>query len=173
MENLLIEIKTKVDYETYRNFIRFLLHRGKRYKILFVTLCPILALLLLIMGIPIQDSIPLCVLMVIFIFLLSFMYFFLPRISYKKSKPMIPDETIYRFYENHIEGDYIGENAKSTGSYQYTVFKNVYEVKSAFYLRLMNSLVIIIPKRCLDAGQIDMLSRFFMYRFGEKYKNCH
>ena len=40
-----------------------------------------------------------------------------------KSKPLLADEITYRFFDDHVEGDAVGENVKGTDSYQYTVFK--------------------------------------------------
>ena len=177
-DNFLIELKFVFDYESYRDYIRFLITKGRWYKvfpILMYIIFPILSLQTLILGIITQNSvnIMLFVLFIIVILLYSFMYFYFPKISYQKSKSTIADEIIYKFYENHLEGNSISENFKSFASYQYDDFRKVYEVHSAFYLMLMNHSAFIVPKRCLDAGQLYMLSNFFMYRFGEKYKNCH
>lgn len=178
VDNTFVEIKSKLDYESYRNFVRFTLFRGKGYKIgpvsLFITL-PILILLTLFMGIFSKDtlSIILCISLFVLLLLMLNLYFIMPKISYKKSTPLLADEVIHRFYENHLEVDAIGENVKGADTYQYTVFKMIYEVNSAFYLKMTNGIAFIIPKKYLDAGQIDYLNKFFANRFGDKYKNCY
>lgn len=177
VDNTLIEIKSKLDYESYRNFVRFTLFRGKGYKIgpvsLFTAL-PILILLTLFMGIFSQDtlSIILCVSLFVLLILMLNLYFIIPKVSYKKSTPLLADEVIHRFYENHLEVDAIGENVKGADTYQYAVFKIIYEVNTAFYLKMANGIAFVISKKYLDAGQIDYLSKFFANRFGNKYKNC-
>jgi len=171
-----IEIKSKLDYESYRDFVRFTLFRGKGYKIgpvLLFTMFPIVILLTLFMGISTHDTLAiiLCILFTVLSILFSNLYFNMPRVSYKKSKPLLADEITYRFYDDHVEGDAIGENVKGADSYQYAVFKKIYEVNSAFYLMMTNGMTLILPKHYLDAGQIDYLSKFLATRFDGKYKN--
>jgi len=109
---------------------------------------------------------------VVVLILFLHLYFNMPRVNYKKSKPLLADEITYRFYEDHVEADAIGENVNGADSYQYTVFKKIYEVNSAFYLMMTNGMTFILPKKHLNAGQMDGLRKFLASRFGDKYINC-
>lgn len=177
MDTLLIEIRSMLDYESYRSFARFMLFRGKGYKIgpvLLFIIFPIVILLTLCMWIFTHDIFPiiLCILLVVILILFLNLYFNMPRVSYKKSKPLLADKIVFRFYEDHMEGDATGKNVKGVDSYQYAVFKKIYEVNSAFYLMMTNGMTLIIPKRYLNAEQINYLNKFFVNRFGNIYINC-
>ena len=177
MDNILIEVKSKPDYKSFRNFARFALFKGKGYRvgpiILFI-LSTTLIILTLILSILTQGIlvIVLCSFSVAILFLFLYLYLLMPRISYKKSQPLLADEIFYRFYEDRLEAEGAGENVKGAESYRYSVFKNIYEVKSAFYLMAANGVTVIIPKQYLDAVQIEYLSGFFKNCFGNKYKKC-
>ena len=172
-----IEVKPKLDYESYRDFFRFTLFIGKGYKtkpILFFTILPLMILLTFYLGVIEYFTLAtvICFFSSIIWVLYLFLYFKVAKTSYEKSKPLLADEITYRFYDDYVESDFVGKNIKGIDSYQYTAFKNIYKVNSAFYLMLINGTTLIIPKRCLDMNQINYLSTFLSNYFGDKYKNC-
>jgi len=181
MDGILVECKTgKLDYKSYRNYSRFMLFRGRGYKIgpiLFFSLSGILLAYFLLVKVPansfsVFDSVMWSILGGL-VALLLFLYFLQPKIAYKKREPLLADEIRYRFFEDRLEAESEGKCAKGTSDYKYPIFKKVYEVNTAYYLMLLlNSTAIAIPKQYLDETQIEMLSHFFSDYFGEKYENC-
>jgi len=178
MDMIPIEIKITLDYESYRKFARFMLFRGKGYKVgpvIAFILLPIVTIAALAWNIMTGDLFIFIMYMILFtvFVLLLYLYFFAPKRAYKKSELLHAGDTVHKFYEDHIEITAEGEHIKGTDTVQYTIFKKVYEIDSAFYLMMLNGMTLIISKKYLNAEQTEALSRLFQKRFSDKYKNCH
>ena len=157
--------------------MRFMLFKGKGYKILpiiLITTISISIVVLILSGLFLQRPFFNASSVLLFIVLILYLgiYFGLPKISYKKVKSVFPDETFYRFYDEHLEVVALGDIVKGIDTLKYKVFSKIYEVDSAFYLMMTNGTSMILTKQTMEAGAINYLSGFLAYRFGDKYKNC-
>jgi len=97
-------------------------------------------------------------------------FFLEPKASYKRSQRLNPGEITFRFYENHVEYISVGLESNVFSAYQYTAFKYIYEVDSAFYLLSRSNTWLIIAKRYLNPGEVNYLHGLFANRFGENFK---
>jgi len=170
-----IEIQTKFDYVTFRDCIRFQLFKTKLSKVFTTVLLIMSSLVLsvsLLAWIFLSDVsyLTYSVFGAICLIMLLLFYFVGPTMVYRMSKPMMADETIYRFYDNHFEFFSVGDNVQSSNLFQYETIQKVYEVNRAYYLFAPYYLVFVLPKHCLSSEQILQLSDFFSSHLGKKYE---
>jgi len=176
MENLIVEVKGSSDYVTCAQFFRFMLFKGKNYK----TLPRFVFALFIILGVfsaaivAVSREFIFLILLGLDFFALAmylFLWFVVPKITYKRAKEMGNHEIVYKFYPDCIDISSTGENINGNEKINWTAYKTFYEVESAFYL-FLGGVAHIIPKKDLTDNQKFLLSAFLSTSFPDKYMRC-
>ena len=173
-----VEILCKLDFESYRDFVRFSYFKGKGYQVmppLFFALVPVVGLVATFMGITFYDTmcVMLGILLMFMTLLFAFLYFIMPKITYRKLAPLFAGRITYRFYEDRLESEATGENVSGSDTLQYSALKKIFETKSAFYLVMVNNMSLILAKKYMDPRQVVALHDLFATRERIKFKCCY
>lgn len=175
MDQPIIEIQTKNDYETLKEFYRFFIFSGKgrrggqRFAFIMAVFVMFAALFSWIFT---KDSMFLIFggVMLIVVILFAVMYYITPKLVFKRAQKVMAENLLYRFFDDHIEVEARGENTKSSESVNYSVFTMVYDVKNAFYLKLTSGVTYIIRKQDMEEAQTAALGEFLKHKFTERFK---
>jgi hypothetical protein len=163
---LKIKVTSSIDYLAYREFLRFSFFKGRYYKaahvaFLAIPLAIAAALFTMMAATGNSDYLRLMIIPGFLLIVYACVDHLLPMWHYRKYKLSFGDEIDYRFYDEYVEVEAIGGNVHGTEKFMYYVFKNIYEIDSAFYLVLRRNVGVILPKSGLSEKQVEYLSKMF------------
>lgn len=86
----------------------------------------------------------------------------------KKDTSVIGHHYKYLFDENGI--NLYDETAATTALFAWATMLNMYEVKDYFYVFMSKQNAIILPKRCLNAEDMDDFREVLKYKLGKRFE---
>jgi len=174
----MIEVKTKYDLDTHKEFFRFLFFRGKyyRYKQLAFTITgAFMVMLWVTFFFIIPDSFIANIFLAIGIVLVLWAQMvpaILSRQNTKEASDLSQTGLDIAFDEGRISIKSPGESPEETSALPYEKVFGAYETKNDFYIFITRSHPFIVSKKDFVKGSPDDLKMLFQTKMAKNFVIC-
>ena len=162
-----IEAEVIYDYKLYRDFSRFNMFKGKwnRAGLPFFAVIVLIASIFTIIDIVSEknsDYLFLSVIILILVIFMTFLYFFLPKISFNSNKLVSQTKNTFLFNETTISITTEKEGTNGQSTIDYSNINKVYETKLYFFVYIGMGQAYVIPKSSINGGKAEDLKEFLI-----------
>lgn len=173
-----IRAKCKYDFDSVKALAHLTMFKKANPKkrlifwtVVFAILFGIIILEMVIWG---ADSILLVLLSVeiIWLMVLYFWYFFIPKIQYKALSKMKDIENEYVFCDDELKAFTKSEEYNGEVTIEYSFFVKVYETMKYLFLYQTNNQVFIVDKSTVEGGTVEDIRNKLNIYVKDKYIVC-
>lgn len=172
-----IRAKCKFDFESIRALTHLSLFKKANPKKRFLTwsiISATLAVIIILEMIIFSDAMfieLLCLAIIIFL-LECYLYFLLPKITYKALAKMKGAENEYIFCDNVLKIFTISQEYNGEAEIEYSLFVRVYETTKYLFLYQTNNQVFVIDKKTIENGTAEDIRNKLSTYAKDKYIIC-
>lgn len=173
-----IRAKCKFDFDSVKALAHLTMFKRanpkKRLIFLSFAFAILFGIIILEMVIFDVDSILLVLLGVDIVWLtvLYFWYFFIPKIKYKSLSKMKDIENEYIFYDDELKAFTKSEEYNGKAAIEYSFFVKVYETSKYFFMYQTNNQVFLVDKSTVEGGTVEDIRNKLSAYTKDKYIIC-
>ena len=173
-----IRAKCKFDFESIRALTHLTMFKKANPKnrmifwsVAFAVLFAIIILEIIAFG---MDLILLVLLGVeiLWLMMMCFWYFIIPRIQYKALAKMKDTENEYVFCDNVLKTFTKSQEYNGEAEIEYSLFVKVYETSKYFFMYQTNNQVFIVDKSTIEGGTVEEIRNKLSAFVKDKYILC-
>ena len=110
---------------------------------------------------------------IIWLIVLCFLYFFMPKIQYKSLSKMKDIENVYIFCDHELKAFTKSEEYNGEVAIEYSFFVKVYETTMYLFLYQTNNQVFIVDKSTVKGGTVEEIRSKLATYVKDKYILCN
>ncbi len=173
-----LESTSKIGLNDYVKFFRFFNFKTgwKKYLIPAATVILLLMAVEIFITVTYSDNASIIFLEIfmgiLLVFLLFYLWYIMPLVSYKLSSKLYSIENCYTWYNDHFIVKTDTDGITSTSNIKYTSLLKTVEAEGYLYLYMTKNQAHIIPKNSFTTGTWTELSSALKTTLAERYLTC-